>query len=263
MYAMTVSVGITGSRTGPTMRQKEWLAEHFTVHRALIAEVHHGDCTGVDAAAHDLARAAMPSARIVTHPPESSSFRAFKVGDRALPPQPYAKRNEAIVKSAHYLIALPAGEEQQRGSGTWLTVRIARRQKTPHIIVMPDGVCKVIKPARVTNVRVSQIRPRYQDLKEWCADPQNVYVGRAGVVIIEGQRYPPEASPFANPYKVTESLPREATIDAYRTYITRRLRDEPALRQQLAQLGGKTLGCWCAPEKCHADVLAELIINPP
>ena len=24
------------------------------------------------------------------------------------------------------------------------------------------------------------------------------------------------------------------------------------------ELGGKVLGCWCAPQACHADVLARL-----
>ena len=27
---------------------------------------------------------------------------------------------------------------------------------------------------------------------------------------------------------------------------------------QLPELKGKVLGCWCAPEGCHGDVLAEL-----
>lgn len=111
---------------------------------------------------------------------------------------------------------------------------------------------------RVVNVRAASIRPKHADLRAWCADPQNVYVGRRGVVLLEGARYPPRDSPFANPFRISEAVPREGVIQKYREYITGRLAREPALRQELAALRGKTLGCWCAPEPCHADVLAAL-----
>lgn len=54
--------------------------------------------------------------------------------------------------------------------------------------------------ARVTNVRVAHIRPGHADLQE--ADPDNVYVGRRGVVFIDGGHFPPEDSPWANPFRV-------------------------------------------------------------
>ena len=31
------------------------------------------------------------------------------------------------------------------------------------------------------------------------------------------------------------------------------------MREELNKLKGKNLGCWCYPEKCHGDVLIELI----
>jgi hypothetical protein len=30
----------------------------------------------------------------------------------------------------------------------------------------------------------------------------------------------------------------------------------------LHELRGKDLICWCAPERCHADVLIELVNDP-
>jgi hypothetical protein len=37
-------------------------------------------------------------------------------------------------------------------------------------------------------------------------------------------------------------------------------RDEPAGElKQLRELKGKELGCWCKPNKCHGDILLELI----
>ena len=33
---------------------------------------------------------------------------------------------------------------------------------------------------------------------------------------------------------------------------------QPALLAALPELRGKRLGCWCAPQACHGDVLAQL-----
>lgn len=47
----------------------------------------------------------------------------------------------------------------------------------------------------ILNVRVAHIRPHgYNNLREWMADEENLYIGRAGVVFVEGRRFPPEAS---------------------------------------------------------------------
>ena len=37
------------------------------------------------------------------------------------------------------------------------------------------------------------------------------------------------------------------------------LEKDPTLIDTLIACKGKTLGCWCKPEKCHGDVLVELI----
>lgn len=55
---------------------------------------------------------------------------------------------------------------------------------------------------QVVNCKVKFIRPKYNDLKQWMQDPQNVYIGRAGVVFVDGQRFPKNASRFCNPFKV-------------------------------------------------------------
>ena len=40
----------------------------------------------------------------------------------------------------------------------------------------------------------------------------------------------------------------------YREY----LRARPDLLALVPELRGRTLACWCAPELCHADILAEI-----
>ena len=111
----------------------------------------------------------------------------------------------------------------------------------------------------VVNCRVANIRPTYSNLQEWMADEQNVYIGRAGVVFIHGQRFPPRASPFANPFKINESNTREMVLEKYRTYIVARLKEDTSLCEELYKLKGKRLGCWCFPEPCHGDILLELL----
>jgi hypothetical protein len=71
--------------------------------------------------------------------------------------------------------------------------------------------------------------------------------------------------PWGNPYShmrdtaaqyVVES--RERAVDLYREWLRQRVRDgEPGLVQALAALHGLRLGCYCAPDLCHGEVLAD------
>jgi Domain of unknown function (DUF4326) len=108
----------------------------------------------------------------------------------------------------------------------------------------------------VCNVKVAHIRPQYQNLKEWCEDPNNVYIGRRGIVFIDKVRYPTKDSIYANPYKVSKTLTREDVIRMYRDYIIKKISSGEI---DIEALRGKNLGCWCKPEACHGDVLIELL----
>lgn len=50
------------------------------------------------------------------------------------------------------------------------------------------------KEMSVVNVKVAFIRPEYQNLKEWMQDDKNVYIGRKGIVFVDGKRFPNECS---------------------------------------------------------------------
>lgn len=112
----------------------------------------------------------------------------------------------------------------------------------------------------VVNVGVKNIRPQYLNLHQWILDKKsNVYIGRARVVFIDGTRYPFIDSIWANPYKISETQPREKVLELYREYIEKKINTEPNLIKELVKLEGKKLGCWCKPECCHGDILIELI----
>lgn len=104
--------------------------------------LHHGDCIGADAQAHELALDV--GLLIAIHPPTVLRHRAFCKGASQLyPEKPYMDRNRDIVDMTSELIAAPATMiEEPRGSGTWATIRYARSMKVPVIIVFPDGTAK-------------------------------------------------------------------------------------------------------------------------
>jgi hypothetical protein len=106
--------------------------------------------------------------------------------------------------------------------------------------------------ARVVNVRVAELRRAgYPSLAAWlAADAHHVYIGRSMAHYVPGA----VASKWANPYSV-ETYGRESALARYRAHIER----SPALAGALDELRGATLGCWCAPERCHGDVLVEML----
>lgn len=61
-------------------------------------------------------------------------------------------------------------------------------------------------------------------------------------------------SKWGNPFVIGPHGTREQVVEAYRLWI---LRGNP-LRNDMHELRGKDLVCWCAPLPCHADVLLEL-----
>ncbi len=71
--------------------------------------------------------------------------------------------------------------------------------------------------------------------------PENaVYIGRP--------------SKWGNPFVVGMDGTREEVIEKYERFITA----HRPLMKRLFELRGKDLVCWCAPEKCHGDVLLRL-----
>lgn len=68
----------------------------------------------------------------------------------------------------------------------------------------------------------------------------DVYIGRG--------------SKWGNPFKIGADGTREEVIAKYCEYIGGR----PDLLNSVHELRGKVIACWCSPQACHGDVLAEL-----
>ena len=130
-----MKVGFTGTQRGLTDYQIKVLQGLL----ALLAgvEFHHGDCIGADSKAHSLARAA--GMVIVIHPPKNPTKRAWRRGDRETEAKDYLVRNRAIVDETDWLLACPGEGKEQLRSGTWSTVRWARRAGKRITIILPEA----------------------------------------------------------------------------------------------------------------------------
>lgn len=61
-------------------------------------------------------------------------------------------------------------------------------------------------------------------------------------------------SPWGNPFLLDDDGDRATVIASYQDHY---LPHKPSLLSKLDTLKGKALGCWCAPQACHGDVLAD------
>jgi hypothetical protein len=129
-------IGVTGTRWGGT--PDAVLALKFLIDQlqALGATwLHQGCCKGWDEQSVIQARKA--GLRIAAHPPvDNSQFSqiAFNASCLRWPPKSYRDRNEDIAFETAVLIAgpqFPELDERSERSGTWQTVRLARKYGTP------------------------------------------------------------------------------------------------------------------------------------
>lgn len=131
-----IQCGITGTQQGCTPEQ------HASLTKLLIelrpGYLHHGDCIGVDAQADAICGEL--EIKTIIHPPDDPKKRAYCIDYFDLwPERPYLDRNRDIVFESDLLIAVPKTNFEEQRSGTWATVRQARKHETPIIFIDPDG----------------------------------------------------------------------------------------------------------------------------
>lgn len=136
---MTVHIGFTGTQSGMTLNQQGTV--YVLILDLGVTDLAHGDCLGADNEADMIAREL--DIRRHIHIPTNNSRRAFCIAREGLdivyPPKPYLERNRDIVDSTCALIAAPKEMAETVRSGTWATIRYARKQGKPVWIVWPDG----------------------------------------------------------------------------------------------------------------------------
>jgi hypothetical protein len=137
-------IGVTATQLTLTVRQKQNFHRIITMLNA--REGHHGDCVGGDRFSHTAMKE--HSMRIIIHPPIDAKARAFCRGNETREPKDYLVRNHDIVDETEALIAMPKGETEVIRSGTWATVRYARKLHRPIYLLLPSGKIVVENPPK-------------------------------------------------------------------------------------------------------------------
>ncbi len=86
-------------------------------------------------------------------------------------------------------------------------------------------------------------------------DKYNVYIGRAGWG---------HSGYYGNPIVINKTCPlcklkhnRTETLKCYDIYLRLKLTSDSTFREKVKGLNGLILGCFCAPQACHGDVLTQ------
>ena len=128
-----MKLGMTGSREGISENAIKQL-EKF-INETNISEAHHGDCVGADMIFHNIV--SQHGIKTIIHPPKNNKLRAFCKGDIINPEKEYIARNHDIVDCTDILLAFPVTKNEVLKSGTWATIRYAKKQNKEIIIMYP------------------------------------------------------------------------------------------------------------------------------
>lgn len=143
----TAALAFTGTSEGMTTAQ-------FQTFKRVLASlqpeagagwVFHGGCVGADAQCHraasllgwatDVSPGHIPNMRDVC--PGATVIRQ---------PRHTLERNKFIAANGEVLVATPKTPHEEQRSGTWMTVRHARKLKKTILIIWPDGSVKLEGP---------------------------------------------------------------------------------------------------------------------
>lgn len=129
------TVGFTGTQDGMTLEQMHTVA---LVLSSLKPDVfRHGDCVGADEEAFVIASAL--GAETIAHPSNVEGKRAFTASTTVHEPTGPLARDVLIVEDSNLLVAAPSTYVERVRSGTWFTVRCARKVGVPLTVILPDG----------------------------------------------------------------------------------------------------------------------------
>lgn len=131
-----IIVGFTGTRSGMSHAQRlavlDALHGLIQIHGLANVKVIHGDCIGADE--HFDFIAAQLGIQREIYPCTIEHMRAHCEREGAvclrLPIAPL-KRNEEIVKAVDIMFATPYSPVEEQRSGTWFTIRYARKMNKP------------------------------------------------------------------------------------------------------------------------------------
>jgi len=146
-----MKVGFTGTRNRMTDIQVKIFVYLFTGFREFdkkITEFYLGDCIGADQQSGHLvfkhAKNPIKCYLLPSDIPDMQGHLENHYPCIRLPEKPPLQRNEDLVYFIEVLFAAPKESENQTRSGTWQTIRCAKRQCKVIYIIYPDGKVEFI-----------------------------------------------------------------------------------------------------------------------
>jgi hypothetical protein len=130
-------LGVTGTRYIPSTLQLKSFVKLLKEYGP--TEFHHGCCVGVDSITSRIVDAIDSGIIIVGHPPIVKTAVGQYKKHFDWVDKDYLARNKDIVDMSDILLALPRTEFEEKRSGTWATIRYARKKKKVIYIINPDG----------------------------------------------------------------------------------------------------------------------------
>lgn len=76
-------------------------------------------------------------------------------------------------------------------------------------------------------------------------DRYDVYIGRGSL--------------FGNPIRLRSKQNRGSTLAKFQDYFYKRLTLDKNFKNEVMKLKGLRLGCFCKPQPCHGDIIAEYL----
>lgn len=127
-----LTIGFTGTQLGMTSwqidRVDEWLTDcaAWCKRTGKRPVFRHGDCIGADLQAAGTAR--LRGFYVIAHPCTIESKRGWSLDNHQVRiPKAPLDRNHDIVNASDYLLATPKEDFEVLRSGTWATIRFARK----------------------------------------------------------------------------------------------------------------------------------------
>jgi len=142
---MGKKAGFTGTSKGASPAQLKELEEKLVkLKEDGFDELHHGLCIGADEQCAIIAKRL--GYRVVAHPglpkdPTNMMYRSeFAENDEVREAKKFIERDRGIVDEVERMLAAPLTREEQVRSGTWTTVRYARKVGRQVDLILPPFV---------------------------------------------------------------------------------------------------------------------------
>lgn len=121
-----------------------------------------------------------------------------------------------------------------------------------HLVLLWDGddLSRLLFEARMAKIKTKLIPISVTNVvNKNTTDQYDIYIGRG--------------SPWGNPFAIGhgEGPDRAEVITRYRDYFEEKINSDAAFRNGILSMRGMRLACFCKPEACHGDVIADYLNN--